>query len=126
MAAATPHNHRNIPAPPATETSNTNGPTRHQIEWAAAGLRRAAAESDITLPVDYARRVAASGLTANTTLGVTRLGAGVVIHTQSPTNRELPIVVGYADPRGQWYRDGSRHIPTSTDLPTDTEPGVAL
>lgn len=147
MTTATPRNHPNTPspdipaptrpapetpaparpAPAAVDTSGRGGPTRHEIEWTAAGLCRAAAESDVTLPVDYARRVAAAGLGVNTTLGVTRLGAGVVIHTQPATNRQLPIVVGYADRRGQWYRDGSRHIPTSTDTAgADAERRIGL
>jgi len=91
---------------------------RHQIEWAASGLRRAAAEVGVVIPVDYSRAVASDGLTRSPELGVTRLGAGVVLHTQPASSRELPFVVGYADPRGQWYRDGHRHT-------TTTAPNVA-
>jgi hypothetical protein len=83
--------------------------SRHQIEGAASGLRRAAAEVGVALPVDYSQTVAADGLARSPELGVTRLGAGAVIHTQPASSRELPVVVGYADPRGQWYRDGHRH-----------------
>jgi hypothetical protein len=83
--------------------------SRHQIEWAASGLRRAAADIGVPLPVDYSQAVAADGLARSPELGVTRLGAGAVIHTQPASSRELPVVIGYADPRGQWYRDGHRH-----------------
>jgi hypothetical protein len=68
--------------------------TRHQIEWVASGLRRVATDAGVELPLDYARRVAADGLALGSELGVTRLGAGVVIHTQPGSDRELPIVVG--------------------------------
>ncbi|MHB1535955.1 MAG: hypothetical protein ACYC1D_15365 [Acidimicrobiales bacterium] len=90
--------------------------SRHQIEWAASGLRRAAAEVGVAIPVDYSQAVAADGLARSSELGVTRLGAGVVLHTQPASNRELPVVVGYADSRGQWYRDGHRH--TTAPPPT--------
>ncbi len=49
------------PAVTATEVSMSS-PTRHDIEWSAAGLRRAAAEAGVALPVDYARTLAADGL----------------------------------------------------------------
>ena len=96
--------------------------SRHQVEWAASGLRRAAAEVGVSLPVDYSQAVAADGLTRSPELGVTRLGAGVVLHTQPSSSRQLPVVVGYADRRGQWYRDGRRH--TTTSAP-DTTPAAA-
>jgi hypothetical protein len=84
-------------------------PTRHRIEWSAAGLRRAAAQAGVALPVAYARALAADGLDREPVLAVSRLGDGVVIHTKPDTNRRLPILLGYADGRGQWYRDGRRH-----------------
>jgi hypothetical protein len=83
--------------------------SRHQIEWAASGLRRAAAVVGVELPVDYSRQVATDGLAHEPELGVTKLGTGVVIHTAPDANNRLPVVVGYADRRGQWYRDGRRH-----------------
>ena len=55
-------------------------------------------------------------------LGVSRLGSGVVIHTVPPTKDRLPFIVGYADGRGQWYRDGSRHVET----PVAEEPVEAM
>ena len=57
----------------------------------------------------YARRVAATAKGAGE-LGVSRLGSGVVIHTVPATKHRLPVIVGYADNRGQWYQDGSRHV----------------
>lgn len=86
---------------------------RHHVEWVAAGLRRGAAEAGVELPVSYARRLAAEGLAHEDDLGVTRLGAGVVIHTAPQAKDRLPIVVGYADARGQWNRDGRRHVEAS-------------
>jgi hypothetical protein len=97
--------------------------SRHQIEWAASGLRRAAADIGVPLPVDYSQAVAADGLARSPELGVTRLGAGVVLHTQPASSRELPVVIGYADPRGQWYRDGRRH--TATSAPDTTPVAVS-
>jgi len=84
--------------------------TRHQVGWVAEGLRRAAAGQGVELPVAYAGRVATEGLAREDELGVTRLGAGVVIHTVPQAKDHLPVVVGYADARGQWHRDGTRHI----------------
>lgn len=84
--------------------------SRHQIEWVAAGLRRAAASQGVELPVSYARRVAADGLAHEADLGVTRLGAGVVLQTSPQATDRLPVVLGYADAQGQWHRDGRRHI----------------
>lgn len=92
--------------------SNPN-PARDSVERSAAGLRRAAADlAGIALPVEFSRRVAAHGLAQEPDLAVSRLGDGVVIHTQPDTDRRLPILLGYADARGQWYRDGRRHQPT--------------
>lgn len=100
----------------------------HHVEWAAAGLRRAAASAGVALPVDYSQTVAADGLARSPELGVTRLGAGVVLHTQPANNRDLPVVVGYADPRGQWYRDGHRHTtaPALDITPATVSEEVAL
>jgi len=84
-------------------------PSHHQLTWTAAGLRRAARENGVELPVDYSRRVAADGMSRCDQIGVTRLGSGVIIHTLPGSPSELPIVVAYADSGGQWYRDGGRH-----------------
>jgi hypothetical protein len=45
-----------------------------------------------------------------------------VIHTVPPAKNCLPLIVGYADGRGQWYRDGSRHVET----PVAGEPVEAM
>jgi hypothetical protein len=43
-----------------------------------------------------------------------------------PNKRSLPVVLGYADGRGQWYRDGKRHIePTQIETPIASE-AIAL
>jgi hypothetical protein len=94
------------------------GPSRHQVVWVASALQRAAAGAGVALSVDYSRRIAAEGLQREPQLGVTRLGAGVVIHTVPALPGRLPTVLGYADGGGQWYRDGRRH-------PTETVPSVA-
>lgn len=88
-----------------------NAPTRHQIAWVAAGIRSAAADLGVELPGDYARRVAAETLARCEQAGVTPLGRGVVVHTIAADERTLPVVIGYAEPGGQWYRDGTRHHP---------------
>jgi hypothetical protein len=92
----------------------------HQVEWVTTGVRRAAARAGVELPVSYARRVATEGLAHEAHLGVTRLGAGVVIHTAPEARNRLPVVVGYADARGQWHLDGSRHVEVpAADGPTE-------
>ncbi len=99
---------------------------RHQVEWVAAGLRRAAAERGVQLPLSYARIVAAEGLASGADLGVTGLGGGVVIHLAPRAKERLSLVVGYADGRGQWHRDGRRHIdPPDPEDPSETG-GVGL
>jgi hypothetical protein len=101
-------------------------PSRHHIEWAAAGLRRAAADAGVDLPVAYSQTVAIDGLAREPELGVTRLGTGVVIQTQPDSDRRLPIVLGYADGRGQWYRDGRRHTEPQAGATPEPARGVAL
>ncbi|MGH9065066.1 MAG: hypothetical protein ACRD0L_14050 [Acidimicrobiales bacterium] len=77
-------------------------------------------------PIPYSQAVAADGLEREPALGVTRLGTGVVIHTQPTTDRRLPIVFGYADGRGQWYRDGRRNTETPTPGEVEDIGQVAL
>jgi hypothetical protein len=101
-------------------------PSRHQIDWTASGLRRAAADAGVNLPVLYSQTVAADGLDRESELAVTRLGAGVVIHTQPDSDKRLPMVLGYADSRGQWYRDGRRHTEPAVEVTTQPAQGMAL
>jgi len=84
--------------------------SRHRVERVAAGIRQAAAEQGVELPVSYARRVTAEGLALGAELVLTRLGSGVVIHTAPEVKDHVPVVVGYADARGQWHRDGRRYV----------------
>lgn len=96
-------------------------PSHHQITWTAAGLRRAARDNGVELPVDYSRRVAADGITRCDQLGVTKLGACVVIHTLPGSPSELRIVVGYADKwravvPGRQPPPHRRHTPKPTPL----------
>jgi hypothetical protein len=90
---------------------------RHRLAWLAAGLRRAAHDAGVVLPVDYAQRVAVDGIGRCDQLGVTPIGHGVAIHTAPQDDRQLPILLGYADAAGQWYRDGSRHAPQAATSP---------
>jgi hypothetical protein len=85
---------------------------RHQIDETAIALCRAAHDAAVELPLAYARRVAAV-TEGDGELGVSRLGDGVVIHTVPPAKERLPVMFGYADARGQWYRDGNRHVEVS-------------
>jgi hypothetical protein len=106
------------PAAAATEAHQRRSamPASYQVAWVAAGVRTAAREAGVDLPVDYAHRVTADGLDRATQLGVTALGAGVVIHTASESPDQLPVVLGYADPGGQWLRDGRRYHPAATHV----------
>lgn len=90
-------------------SATTASPDRRWIEEMAVALRRAAHDADIEIARSYAQRVATMVKGAGE-LGVSRLGGGVVIHTVPATRDRLPIIVGYADSRGQWYQDGSRHV----------------
>jgi hypothetical protein len=93
---------------PATETRVSD-----RVEQAAACLRDEALSAGVELPTSFSQRVAAAGLKREPKVGLSRLGTGVVIHTVPATRKRLPVVVGYADRRGQWYWDGKRH----TDRP---------
>lgn len=119
----------------STETTETlptwatklNPPlSRHQVQWVAAGLRRAAAAAGLSLPISYSEAVAADGLMREDELAVSPLGSGVVFHTRPATDKALPILLGYADGRGQWYRDGRRHIQPTVETTEAPVPGVAL
>ena len=85
------------------------GSQAQRVARLAAGIRSAARDAGIVVPQIYAERVAADGAARCHQLGVTRLGDGVVIHTAPESQEELPVVLGYANPDGQWLRDGTRH-----------------
>ena len=95
-------------------STKTTSFDRHRIDEMAIALYRAAHDAAVELPRSYALRVAATVAKGDGELGVSRLGSGVVIHTVPPTKDRLPLIVGYADGRGQWYQDGSRHVETLT------------
>ena len=95
-------------------STKTTSFDRHRIEEMAIALYRAAHDAAVELPRSYAVRVVATMAKGDGELGVSRLGSGVVIHTVPPTKDRLPLIVGYADGRGQWYQDGSRHVETLT------------
>jgi hypothetical protein len=94
-------------------STKTKSFDRHRIDEMAIALHRAAHNAAVDLPLAYARRVAATMAKGDGELSVSRLGAGLVIHTVPATKDRLPIIVGYADSRGQWYRDGRRHVEVS-------------
>ena len=81
-----------------------------RVEQAAACLQADAVSAGVELPASFAHRVAAAGLVREPNVGLSPLGTGVVIHTVPATTKRLPVVVGYADSRGQWYWDGKRHV----------------
>jgi hypothetical protein len=93
-------------------STRTTSFDRHRIDEMAIALYRAAHDAAVEIPRSYALRIAATVAKGDGELGVSRLGSGVVIHTVPPTKDRLPLIVGYADGRGQWYRDGSRHVET--------------
>ena len=103
-------------------STKTTSFDRHRIDEMAIALYRAAHDAAVELPSPYARRVVATTKEGDRELGVSRLGSGVVIHTVPPTKDRLPLIVGYADGRGQWYRDGSRHV----EPPVAEEPVEAM
>lgn len=114
-------------SPSPTHRSGGGGPVspaehRHHLVWLGAGLRRAAHDAGIDLPVEFAQCVAVDGIRHCDQLAVTPIGHGVAIHTAPADDRRLPVLLGYADAAGQWYRDGSRH---ATPSPTPTA-GVDL
>ena len=97
----------------------------HQVEDRRVRLTRTARSAGFDLPGSYVERVVHDAGT-RLPVGVSRLGTGLVIHTIPPNKRSLPVVLGYADGRGQWYRDGKRHIePAPVEMPTESE-AVAL
>jgi hypothetical protein len=83
-----------------------------RIRETTTNLRQAAAAVGVELPEGYAGAIAVEGLGRRGPLQVGRLGDGVVIHTASPFHRDREVLLGYADHRGQWYRDGRRHLET--------------
>ena len=99
---------------------------RHrQTEDRRNKLRYAARSVGVELPSGYtARIIQEAGPAAD--VGVSRLGAGVVIHTVPPNRRSLPVLLGYADGRGQWHRDGTRHIEEAIGGAPVLKEGVAL
>lgn len=100
--------------------------TRHRTYWVARGIRQASQQHGIALPADYSLEVARDGLSRADSIGVTRLGKGVVLHTApDAASRQLPIFLGYADRTGAWYRDGRRYgLPGGSVAQVDSGVGV--
>jgi hypothetical protein len=82
-----------------------SGLQSHQVAWLAvprcaspprseAGLRKAARNLGVELPVSYTEAIATDGFGFCEQLGVTRLGQGLVIHTAPESRRELPVLLG--------------------------------
>ena len=101
-------------------------PLSHDLAWVAEGLRQAAAKAGVELPVAFSQAIAADGLAREPEVALTRLGAGVVFHTKPDSDKRLPVVLGYADSRGQWYRDGRRHIEVAAAHSDEPSQGAAL
>jgi hypothetical protein len=101
-------------------------PADHGTACVAGHLRQAAAEAGVELSLAYSQAIAADGLARGPELAVTRLGAGVVFHTRPGSDGRLPLMLGYADRRGQWYRDGRRHVEVAAGLTGDAPGGAAL
>jgi hypothetical protein len=85
------------------------GSLAHRVARLAAGIRLATRDAGVVVPQSYAERVASDGSAHCHQLGVTRLGDGVVIHTAPESHDELPVVLGYVSPDGQWLRNGTSH-----------------
>lgn len=104
----------------------TTSERSHQLAWLASGLQRASRGLGVDLPVTYAQAIAAQALSFGDPVGITRLGCGVVLHTQPEADNRLPVLLGYADANGQLYRDGSRHQTAShvPDPPSAIVPGI--
>jgi hypothetical protein len=83
-----------------------------RIRETTTKLRQSAAAVGVELPEGYAGAIAVQGLAHPGPVQVGRLGEGVVIHTASPSHGDRDVLLGYADCRGQWYRDGRRHLET--------------
>lgn len=81
----------------------------HRVAWLAAGIRRAATSLGVQLPASYSEAVTRDGLQFCEELALTQIGRGVVIHTAPGSSDRLPIILGYADGLGQWYRNGQKH-----------------
>jgi hypothetical protein len=87
-----------------------SGPDSRCLSQVAHTLHAAARVVGVELPITYLYRVVALGLEHDPDVRASRLGRGVVLVTVPESRSRLPIVVGYADDRGQWYRDGTRHV----------------
>jgi hypothetical protein len=93
--------------------ATTASSDRHRIDRMATALCQVVDAADVALPIADARRVVAT-VETDAELGLSRLGGGIVTRTVSATKDRLHVVVGYADSRGRWYLDGSRHVETPT------------
>lgn len=90
--------------------------SQHRIHWVARGVRQVSQEHGVPLPLEYSVVLVRDGLSRADSIGVTRVGHGLVFHTTpEPDSRELPIVIGYADRTGAWYRDGRRYVDPAPD-----------
>lgn len=88
-----------------------------RLDDVVTSLCTEAASHGVELPISYVRAVARDGLSRERALRVHRLGDGIVICTAPATTSRLPILLGYADRRGQWYADGLRHVEVHASEP---------
>lgn len=119
MTTPAPPDHHEQPQP-----YRLKGSPGFRIAFTAAALTRAAHAFDVTLTPDYAKWVAADGLAHCDRLGVTPLGDGIIIHTAPDTPDQLPILLGYAGPKGEWTRTGQRWQPPSPTAEPEPSPPI--
>jgi hypothetical protein len=105
------------PPPHPPPHHGASRPPWFRINWVAAGLRQAARDAGVYLPLSYSRRIAVQGVALESPLGVTGFGDLIVIHTLPQDPDQLPVLVGFADADHQWYRDGRRHTEPAGDGP---------
>jgi hypothetical protein len=75
----------------------------------------------VLLPVAHSAAVAPDALAGEPTLAVTRLGAGVVLHTRLKIDKQRPVALGYADSRDPLCRDGRMHVEAAAGCPKAQE-----
>lgn len=84
--------------------------TRKPVELLARELRLSAHDANVDIPLSYARKLVLASNELGSDLSLAELGNGIVFKSLPTSSDELPLIMGYADRRGQWYRDGKKHM----------------
>ncbi len=84
--------------------------TRRPVELAARELRLSAHDANVDIPLSYARKLVIASNELGIDLFLGELGNGIVFKSLPASPEELPLIMGYADKRGQWFRDGRKHL----------------